>query len=59
MVWVCDHCHYDFEALTKESQCPDCGKEGHIRKASEQEAREFDCRKEEDVWADAIPAKVG
>jgi len=25
MVFVCDHCHFEMEAVAKPCQCPDCG----------------------------------
>ena len=59
MVFVCDHCHFEIEAATKPCQCPDCGKLGYIRTATLEEGREFQARKLEDVWLDAVPVLAG
>lgn len=59
MVLVCEHCHYEFERLVKTAQCPDCGKKGQIRGATPEECKAFQARKQEDVWAELVPAKVG
>ena len=45
MVFVCDHCHFEIEALSKPCQCPDCGKLNRIRTATA----------EGDVWRDTAP----
>lgn len=39
-VYVCDSCHYLFEADDDIDRCPDCGKQ-NIRPASEQEQDEY------------------
>ena len=59
MVFVCDHCHFELEAVAKPSQCPDCGKLGHIRTATAEESQAFQARKLEDVWHDSAPALAG
>ena len=59
MVFVCDHCHFEIEAAAKPCQCPDCGKLGYIRTATLEEGREFQARKLEDVWLDAVPVLAG
>ena len=59
MVFVCDHCHYEMEAVAKPCQCPDCGKLGYIRTATVEENRAFQARKLEDVWLDAAPVLAG
>ena len=41
MVFVCDHCHFELEAVAKPCQCPDCGKLDHIRTATAEEGRVF------------------
>ena len=59
MVFVCGHCHYEIETMSKPCQCPDCGKSGHIRAATAEEDRIFQSRKLEDVWLNAIAVPVG
>ena len=59
MVFVCDHCHFELETVAKPSQCPDCGKLGHIRTATAEESQAFQARKLEDVWHDPAPALAG
>ena len=59
MVFVCDHCHFELEAVAKPCQCPDCGKLGYIRTATAEEGREFQARKLEDVWLDSAPVLAG
>ena len=59
MVFVCEHCHFEIETVAKPSQCPDCGKLGHIRTATAEEDRMFQTRKLEDVWHDVVPVLVG
>jgi len=55
MVFVCDHCHFEIEAVSKPCQCPDCGKLNRIRTATAEENRAFQARKLEDVWRDRLP----
>ena len=59
MVFVCDYCHFELEALSKPCQCPDCGKLGRIRAATEEEDRAFQARKLEDVWHNPAPILAG
>ena len=59
MVFVCDHCHFEIEAVSKPCQCPDCGKLNRIRTATAEEKRAFQARKLEDVWRDGVPVLVG
>lgn len=59
MVFVCDHCHYEFQRISKAVQCPDCGKKGHIRTATAAEAEAFQRRKQENVWLDRAPVRAG
>lgn len=59
MVLHCDHCHYDFERHGRVEQCPDCGKTGKVRAATTDEAKAYQARKREDLWADPLPSKVG
>ena len=59
MVFVCDYCHFEFEAAAGPCRCPDCGKPGCIRAATADEGREFRARKLEDVWHDPSPVPVG
>lgn len=59
MVFVCDHCHFEMEAVAKPCQCPDCGKLNRIRTATADESRAFQARKLEDIWQDAAPALAG
>lgn len=40
MIYVCDHCHYLFQAEEQPEQCPDCGK-SPIRSATDAETQEF------------------
>lgn len=53
MVFVCDNCHFELEAVAKPCQCPDCGKLNRIRFATVDEGKAFQARKLEDVWAPA------
>lgn len=39
-IYVCDSCHYLFEADEDIDRCPDCGKR-NIRPANEQEREEY------------------
>ena len=50
MVQICNHCHYEFEAVIPVTQCPDCGKTDCIRPATAEETEAFHQRKLEDVW---------
>ena len=59
MVFVCGHCHYEIETMSKLCRCPDCGKSGHIRAATPEEDRVFQSRKLEDVWLNVIAVPVG
>lgn len=59
MVFVCDHCHFEIEAVSKPCQCPDCGKLNRIRTATADEGRAFQARKLEDVWRDVAPVLAG
>ncbi|MBD5085627.1 MAG: hypothetical protein HDT33_11425 [Clostridiales bacterium] len=59
MVFVCDHCHFEMEAVAKPCQCPDCGKLNRIRAATADESRAFQARKLEDVWRDVAPVLAG
>ena len=59
MVLVCDHCHFEFEAVAKPCQCPDCGKLDCVRTATAEESLSFQARKLEDVWLDTVPALAG
>ena len=56
MVFVCDHCHFEIEAVAKPCQCLDCGKLNRIRTAT---AEENQARKLEDVWRDVAPVLAG
>ena len=40
MIFICENCHYLFEANLKECRCPDCGKL-RIRPADPTERSEF------------------
>ena len=59
MIFVCDHCHFEIEAGSNPSQCPDCGKLGRIRAATAEEGRAFQARKLKDVWRDVAPVLAG
>lgn len=49
MVYVCEHCHFEFERMSEMEQCPDCGKMA-IRVATEEEMQAFHKRLLENVW---------
>ena len=40
MIFICNHCHYLFEAELKECRCPDCGKL-RIRPADASECNKY------------------
>lgn len=50
MVYVCEHCHFEFERMSDVEQCPDCGKMA-IREATSQEASVFRNRLQENLWS--------
>ena len=41
MIWVCRKCKFVFSRVAEPDQCPDCGKQGYIDKATEEEEIEF------------------
>lgn len=49
MVYICEHCSFEFERMSKVDQCPDCGKVA-IRTATPEETKAFQERLREDVW---------
>lgn len=49
MVYACDSCHFLFSRVSPTTTCPDCGKE-NIRPAEPEEVREFEARKNVDLW---------
>lgn len=49
MVYVCEHCHFEFEQMSEMEQYPDCGKMA-IRVATEEEMQAFHKRLLENVW---------
>ena len=59
MLFICDHCHFEIEAVAKPCQCPDCGKLNRTRIATVEERQEFQARKLEDVWRNMAPVLAG
>lgn len=57
MVYVCEHCHFEFERMAEVEQCPDCGKVA-IRAATAEETQAFRKRLRENVWCAAGKPEV-